>query len=304
MIREVVWQKAVEELQQGQIVALPTETVYGLGASVEHESALQEIFRTKGRPSFDPLIVHVSSLAQAKSLVKIWPPVADKLALEFWPGALTLILKKKDHISMTITAGLKTVGIRLPSHPIMRSIIENLGAPIAAPSANRFKRTSPTTVAHVRTEFPDADFAIVNGGPSEVGIESTIVSLGEDRIEILRLGMISKSEIEKVVGRPVSILESDAALGLAPGTLREHYQTSKPLYLLSETEIPSGILQQKFFEISLPSDPFAAARTLYSKMREADLSEAELLIVRKTALHDGPYWDAIWDRLSRAASKI
>jgi len=304
MIREVPWTKAVEELQQGKLVALPTETVYGLGASIAHESALQQIFKVKGRPSFDPLIVHVASIEQAKTLVSEWPSLAEKLAQAFWPGALTLILPKAKTVSTTITAGKDSVGIRLPSHPIMKSIIEKLGTPIAAPSANRFKKTSPTTTDHVKNEFPTEDFAIVEGGPSEVGIESTIVRIVDDELQILRLGMISQAEIQKATGVSVSLLTSEAALGLAPGTLKEHYKTNKPLYMVDTSEVPNSLAHKNYFEIILSTDPFQAARELYAKMRIADQTNAEILIIRKLAHLNGPHWEAIWDRIARASQPL
>ena len=205
-------------------MAIPTETVYGLAAPVDREEVVREIFRLKERPFFDPLIVHVSSVAMAQDYTLPWGPVAQKLAHHFWPGPLTLVLPKKENISDIITSGLDTVGVRMPNHPKALEVIRNLGTPLAAPSANKFSCVSPTEAIHVRDAFGDA-VDLVDGGPCGIGIESTIVRPGEGRLDILRFGALGAQELRKVLGDiPVVKVESSRA----PGQFDKHYTPAYP----------------------------------------------------------------------------
>src|SRR3984957_15159814 len=185
----------------GELVAFPTETVYGLGANALDAAAIDKIYAAKGRPPGSPLIVHVSSLEMARSLVREWPEGAEKLARVFWPGPLTLVLPKQPHVPDRLTAGLGTVGVRMPAHPIAQALIEEAGVPIAAPSANRFTELSPTTAQHVLDGLGDCVAMALDGGRTTVGIESTVLSIvGPDAV-LLRPGMVTKGEIEPGIGR-------------------------------------------------------------------------------------------------------
>ncbi len=190
--------EAIARLQTGGIVAIPTETVYGLAARIDDEGALKQIFAVKKRPFFDPLIVHVADLATAKRLSRDWPPVFDVLAQAFWPGPLTLIAPKAEMVSSLITSGLDTVALRLPNHPVAQEILQKLQMPVAAPSANMFGRTSPTSASHVEKEF-SGEVPVVDGGPSQVGVESTVVCWDPNSpqtLHILRPGGVSRSDLQ------------------------------------------------------------------------------------------------------------
>src|SRR5271163_4894631 len=190
--------EAAQILRDGGLVAFPTETVYGLGANALDASAVAKIYEMKGRPETSPLIVHASSIEMARTLVTQWPREAEELAERWWPGPLTLVLPKAAQIPDIVTAGLATVGVRIPAHPLALQLIDAAGVPLAAPSANRFKELSPTTAAHVRAAFGDS-IPVLDGGPTSVGIESTVVSIADGKITLLRPGMIALGEIEKAI---------------------------------------------------------------------------------------------------------
>ena len=229
-------------LRAGGIVAFPTETVYGLGANVLDAAAVARIYAVKGRPGTSPLIVHVASIEMAKSLVANWPELADRLARRFWPGPLTLVLEKKMEtrseneplIPAIVTAGLPTVGLRMPAHPIALALIRAAGVPLAAPSANRFTELSPATADHVRRSLGnDVDF-ILDGGPCKVGIESTVLSLTEPTPTLLRPGGISRTELEEIVGPIASAQQVQTGAHPAPGMHRRHYSPRNTLYLATD----------------------------------------------------------------------
>ena len=305
--------KARDLLKAGDVVAMPTETVYGLAASIDSEKGLQKIFALKERPFFDPLIVHVSSFEQAKQVTREFPPLADFLARWFWPGPLTLVLPKAPHVNSLITSGLDTVAVRFPAHPLAQELIAMTGTPLAAPSANRFGRTSPSTAAHVRHEFPDSDLYIIDGGPCEVGLESTVITLSENEIRILRPGGITKENFEDALSRwshPVSIVRAESSE--SPGHLKHHYMPVVPLAIVSEdltdamlTDIARDLKIAKPRnprELSLTTDATQAARRLYSEMRVLSEEGADFLYVVESAERQGGLWTAVWDRLTRAAS--
>src|SRR5580704_16455051 len=196
--------RAAALIRAGELVAFPTETVYGLGANALDPAAVQKIYIAKGRPSSSPLIVHVDSIEMARWLAREWPEKAEKLARRFWPGPLTLVLLKKPRVPDELTAGLDTVGIRMPSNPIALALIREAGLPVAAPSANRFSELSPTTAEHVRAAMGDRVAMVLDGGRTTIGIESTVLSLAGPEAILLRPGMISQAEIEQVVG-PVAV---------------------------------------------------------------------------------------------------
>src|SRR5580700_1075541 len=191
--------RAAELIRAGELVAFPTETVYGLGANALDPAAIEKIYAAKGRPPSSPLIVHVSSIEMARELVREWPERADKLARIFWPGPLTLVLPKKPHVPDRVTAGLDTVGVRMPANPIAQALIQESGVPIAAPSANLFTELSPTTAQHVRDSLGDRVAMVLDGGRTTVGIESTVLSIAGTDSVLLRPGLVTKAEIEAVI---------------------------------------------------------------------------------------------------------
>ena len=320
-------EKALKLLDQGDVVGMPTETVYGLAARIDRPEGLQKIFKIKERPFFDPLIVHVSSIEQAKSCASAWPEIAQALAEKFWPGPLTLVLPKSAQISSLITSGLTTVGIRFPKHPLAQELIQKAGHPLAAPSANLFGRTSPTRAEHVKSEFKN-QVLVLDGGACEVGIESTIVAVDWDQLRILRPGQITQAEIfEFLRSKNLSFhWREPLAKAQAPGQMAHHYMPEKPLVLLTQSltkealqsevakrlvELPDEvegvrILKprqiENIYEVKLSPDPTLAARELYQKLRESAGSNADLLtMVWPVEKESGP-WLALWDRLRKAAS--
>jgi L-threonylcarbamoyladenylate synthase len=310
-------QQAVERLCAGDVVALPTETVYGLSARIDSEPALMKVFAVKERPSFDPLIVHVSDVRQARALCSEWPAIYDLLTEEFWPGPLTLIAPKLPSVSNTITSGLLSVAFRCPQHPVFLEAIARVGVPLAAPSANRFGRTSPTTAAHVEEEF-DELVAVVDGGACEVGVESTVLTAEKAagdkwQLKILRPGGISREALRDFLDEHQIKFEiSRAASPASPGNLKEHYQPKSPVVILngkSWDELAHAatekILNRKVtsaVELRLPRTPQEAARVLYSEFRKLSRSADHVLWITRKESHHGEDWEAVWDRIERASS--
>jgi L-threonylcarbamoyladenylate synthase len=287
---------AAELIRSGELVAFPTETVYGLGANALDPAAIEKIYAAKGRPPSSPLIVHVSSIEMARGLVREWPERAEKLARQFWPGPLTLVLPKQPHVPDRLTAGLDTVGVRMPANEIAQALIREAGVPIAAPSANRFTELSPTTAQHVRDGLGDGVAMVLDGGPSSVGIESTVLSLSGAHALLLRPGMISRQEIEAVIG-PVQILGpvSEGAHA-SPGLHPRHYSPKTPLLLIQAGQtLPSG----RGICLRMPDDPRAYAAVLYERLHEADAQGWEWIAIENPP--PGEEWSAIRDRLDRAA---
>lgn len=318
--------QACDRLRQGDVVVIPTETVYGLAASIDSEKGLRKIFSLKRRPFFDPLIVHVASFKEAASVVREWPPVGDFLARLFWPGPLTLVLPKADRVHPLITSGLETVAVRFPSHPIARDLIRLTGSPLAAPSANFFGRASPSRAEHVRSEFSSEldgeDLLIIDGGECAVGLESTVVSIhrdtqeAKDIVTILRPGGVTEEMLKSALERwsqKVAIARSESPA--SPGHTKHHYMPRIPLVVVAQNE-PVGLslpTRQKIQrelklssianprELELNPDAVLAARELYSEMRRL-AADSDLLVVRFGDNQRGGLWDAIWDRIRRAAS--
>src|SRR3954447_6536010 len=216
MVSEADLRRAAELLRAGRLVAFPTETVYGLGANALDADAVDRIFAAKGRPASSPLIVHVDSVEMAQTLVSEWPPIASELAARFWPGPLTLVLPKRALVPDRVTAGLDSVGLRMPAHPVAVALIREADIPLAAPSANRFTELSPTTAEHVRCALGDAIDLILDGGPCTVGIESTVLSLTGGLPVLLRPGMVTQAQIESVVG-PIEVVPTTAGPHASPG---------------------------------------------------------------------------------------
>lgn len=285
-------------IRAGELVAFPTETVYGLGANALDPCAIDKIYAAKGRPATSPLIVHVSSIEMARELVREWPERAEKLARKFWPGPLTLVLSKQPRVPDRLTAGLDTVGIRLPAHPVAQALIRASGVPIAAPSANPFTGLSPTTAQHVRDTLGEGVAMVLDGGPSKVGIESTVLSLAGSDAVLLRPGMVTKTEIEEVIG-PVRLLEAaPGGAHASPGLHARHYSPKTPLILLAPgQDVPTGC----GIRLEMPADPHEFAVVLYERLREADAKRCDWIAIEKPP--PGEEWAAIRDRLERAAAR-
>jgi L-threonylcarbamoyladenylate synthase len=290
------------KIRSGGLVAFPTETVYGLGANALDAAAVQKIYELKGRPTASPLIVHVASIEMAREIVAEWPPVADDLARRWWPGPLTLVLPKKPVIPDIVTAGLPTVGVRMPNHPIALELIREAGVPIAAPSANRFMELSPTTAEHVRTAFGEA-LDVLDGGPCKVGIESTVVAIENGVLKLLRPGMISLGELEGCVAQTG---EAHPAPGMHP----RHYSPRTRLFLVDHPRnLPDRcgayIWRKKSglaaCSVRMPEKPCDYAARLYATLHDLDQKGWPWIAVE--ALPDTPAWAAIRDRLQRAAEE-
>jgi L-threonylcarbamoyladenylate synthase len=291
--------RAVDALRAGELVAFPTETVYGLGADAANADAVQRLFAVKGRPADHPVIVHVARAAQLDEIALDVPEVARRLADAFWPGALTIVvLRNPDRVVPEVTGGRATVGVRVPDHPLAQALLDAFGGAVAAPSANRFGRVSPTTAAHVRADLGDDGVVVLDGGPCRVGVESTIVDLTRTVPAILRVGGVSQAEIERVAGVEC-VLQTSGAIA-APGALATHYAPNakveivdaagagarasallddhRRVALLAPAPVPAG-LPPGLVVLGAPRDVAEYARVLYVRMREADEQNVEVLLV-------------------------
>jgi L-threonylcarbamoyladenylate synthase len=289
-------ERAAELIRAGKLVAFPTETVYGLGANALDPAAVERIFRAKGRPLTTPLIVHVDSVGMAKGLAARWPSAADALAERYWPGPLTLVLPKLACIPDIVTAGLPTVGLRIPAHPLAIELIRAAAVPIAAPSANRFTELSPTQAGHVPQELADA---VLDGGPARVGIESTVLSLVDEPV-LLRPGVIPLPEIEELIG-PVRPAEAPTeGPHESPGMHLRHYQPATRVYLLGAADAPP-VGRGAWLRIGreMPVDPLAYASELYAALHRLDEQRLDWIAVERPP--DTPEWAGVRDRLQRAA---
>lgn len=302
--------RAAALIRAGDLVAFPTETVYGLGANALDAAAVAKIYSVKGRPADSPLIVHVDSIEMARGLVRDWPPKADLLARRFWPGPLTLVLPKQPRIPDSVTAGLPTVGIRVPANDIALALIRESGVPIAAPSANRFTELSPTTAQHVRESLGDHAAMLLDGGPTTVGIESTVLSLAGATALLLRPGMLTKTQIEEVIGPIDLVREPTAAAHPSPGMHRRHYSPRTPLVLVSRAQLPAlgrgaylwiHAPAHAARSIRMPEQPDSYAAVLYDTLHQVDARGFDWIAVEQPPL--APEWAAIHDRLERAAAK-
>ncbi len=306
-------EKAKQILQNGGLVAIPTETVYGLAANALDKDAVLKIFEAKNRPHFDPLIIHTNSIEKVKMWVSDLPDWAQKLAKAFWPGPLTLLLPKKN-IPDIVTSGLELVAVRIPHHSLTLDMLAALDFPLAAPSANPFGYVSPTRPVHVAAQLKDKVEYILDGGDCEVGIESTIVGMEDGKLCVFRLGGLPVEDIEGVVGK-VEIRLNRSSNPKAPGMLKNHYAPKKPLIigdiasLLKEhSEKKVGVISfksdfsQKHQQIlSSKGDLGEAAHNLFSAIRTLDDSEVELIVAER--FPEDLLGRAINDRLQRAAAK-
>ncbi len=314
-------QRAAAELAAGELVAFPTETVYGLGARADDDAAVAKIFAAKGRPADHPLIVHVADVAAARAFASEWPEAAQKLADAFWPGPLTVIVPRRSGMGTASAAGQTSIGLRCPSHPVARALLDAAAAlgvaGVSGPSANRFGRISPTTAAHVFEEFGDA-MTIVDGGDCDAGIESAIVDCSRGAPRLLRPGVLTRDELEAKLGHPLREAGADAPR--ASGTLEAHYAPRAKLRLMSAEQLRTalGVLPKEgtspvavYFRTvtpgrtvrayrAMPDNPVAAAHELFSALRELDATGASLIWVETPP--DAPAWEGVLDRLQRAAA--
>jgi L-threonylcarbamoyladenylate synthase len=289
--------RAAEIIRRGGLVAFPTETVYGLGANALDPEAVARIFAVKRRPLASPLIVHVSGEAMARTLTADWPERAHRLTARFWPGPLTLVLKKAGIVPDLVTAGLDSVAVRMPNHRVALALIERAGVPIAAPSANRFTEISPTTAAHVRHSLGDTVDMLLDGGPTEVGIESTVASLRKDAPTVLRPGMISQQDLEEATGVPWDLEADLPQIVESPGQHARHYAPRTPFYVFkARFETPPG----RGLILDLPPEREAYATNLYAVLHAADQEGWDWIAVIEPP--DKPEWAGIRDRLKRAST--
>jgi L-threonylcarbamoyladenylate synthase len=304
-------QTAAQFLREGNCVAIPTETVYGLAANAFNEKAVSDIFRIKNRPEFDPLIVHTGSIDSARLLVREIPPIAEELMRKFWPGPLTLVLPKSTRIPDAVSSGLQTVGIRIPDHPLTLELLNILEFPLAAPSANPFGYVSPTRAEHVATTLGNAIPYILDGGDCSRGIESTIVGFESGKPVLYRYGSLSVQEIEELTG-PLEIRINQSSNPVAPGQVKVHYSPHKPV----RTGNPiagkkAGMIRFKEYAadydtsfqkiLSPEGDLYIAARRLYGFLRDWDDSDVDEILVEWVP--EGGIGNAINDRLRRACAK-
>ena len=327
--------EAARRIVAGSLVAFPTETVYGLGAAALDADTVGRVFALKGRPATNPLIVHVDSVAMAQTITTTWPEAAARLAAVFWPGPLSLVLPKTDDVPDVVTAGGPTVAVRAPRHPLTLALIAAAGTPIVGPSANRSGAVSPTTAAHVRSEFPDAiasgELFVLDGGPCETGIESTVVDLTGDAPRVLRPGVIGAAAISGALGGTVytgsAAAPSEGAVA-SPGLLGPHYQPKARVVLArSSRDVEAAVdsakeagavvlstpgmpvpLDPPHTLLTMPTAATAYAARLYAALREADAAEPALIVVvlprpAPISAEDDAIWAAVTDRLIRASAR-
>lgn len=305
--------RAAEVLKRGALVGFPTETVYGLGADASSREAVARLYAAKRRPPDHPVIVHFADAKSAFAWARQVPEDARKLAQRFWPGPLTLILRRSPQAGDFVTGGQDTVGLRVPSHPVAQALLKAFGGGVAAPSANPFGRLSPTTAAHVRQDLGNAVELVLDGGPSEVGIESTIVDLSGEEAVLLRPGAISRRELEQVLGRPVSERRPDSPRH--SGGLERHYAPQTPARLVPAHELDREIArvgdrvavlafsrpdERVDFWLRMPREPLGYAQRLYAALRELDGAGCESILIE--APPETPEWAGVRDRLVRATT--
>jgi L-threonylcarbamoyladenylate synthase len=309
---------AAELLRSGRLVAFPTETVYGLGAHALDSAAVARIYDAKGRPKYNPLIVHVAGIEQVPAVAAGWNDIADRLARAFWPGPLTLVLPKTDAVPDSVTAGLSTVAVRVPSHPVAHALLAAADIPIAAPSANRSTQLSPTTGAHVLASLGDVIDLILDAGPTPVGIESTVVDVTTPVPSLLRPGSITLDDLERVVGRVErrTTVAGESARP-APGMLDKHYAPRARLVLVASPDVGVRVEHERAngFRVgalvlhasveptagivTMPPDPVGYATALYASLHALDDVGCDVIVVERVPETNA--WLAVRDRLARAA---
>ena len=310
---------AARLLREGRLVAFPTETVYGLGAHALDAAAVEGIYRAKGRPAYNPLIVHIAEAARAHDIVAQWPSTAEALARTFWPGPLTLVLPKRPNVPDNVTAGLPSVAVRVPSHPVARALLLAAALPVAAPSANRSTEVSPTTGAHVAKSLGDVVDLILDAGPTPVGIESTVLDLSTPIPTLLRPGTISLPQLEAVVGE---VRLANAVGGVAarpsPGMLDKHYAPRARVIVAETADVARVVAREQDAgrrvgtivieidtpkadeTIALPDDARGYAARLYDALHSLDDARCDAIVVERVP--DDPSWAGVADRIRRAAT--
>ena len=309
---------AARHLQSGELVAFPTETVYGLGANARDADAVAQIYALKGRPAFNPLIVHVADVESARQIVE-WNERAQKLADQFWPGPLTLVLPSRGAVCRAVSAGLATVAIRVPAHPVALELLRQSQLALAAPSANRSQQISPTRASHVAASLGE-NVWILDGGPCEIGLESTVLDLSGPTSQILRPGTLGARELRPIIGEvraPGETNADDQTPRASPGQMARHYAPRAAVRLFSHLTDAHfhavalgdgkklGVLSLEpttlsAREIVLPNEPAAYARQLYAALHQFDEENVELILIEEVPAL--PAWDAVRDRLKRAAT--
>lgn len=318
---------AAQRLRAGELVAFPTETVYGLGSHALDANAVARIFAAKGRPAWNPVIVHVADVDSARALVTRWPVAAERLAITSWPGPLTLVMPRAAHVPDVVTGGADTVAVRIPSHPVALALLREAGIPIAAPSANRFTQLSPTRAEHVVSALGDRVDLILDGGPCDVGIESTVVDCTGETPVVLRTGLLDADTLAARLGAPVEVaarrVVADDALRASPGMVERHYAPRAEVWLATRAdraEIASGLHARRLATPTvrvgaiargtgwappdadvverLPDDPAGYARGLYAALHAFDAAGCDIVVVDAPP-SDGP-WAGVHDRLTRA----
>lgn len=323
--RDVI-RDAADVIRRGGLVAFPTETVYGLGANALDAQAVQRIFDAKGRPGHNPLIVHVPDMDAARAVTGAWPLLAERAAEAFWPGPITLVLDRDPSIPDVVTAGLPTVGVRVPAHPVALALLREAGVPIAAPSANPFTRVSPTAAEHVVRGLGGRADLILDGGATPYGIESTVVGFGGERPRLLRPGAIDLQELEEVLG-PVEAItlagspSSDASPRPAPGMMERHYSPAADVLIFNDDNVARAAVRRIHDAggrvgglvthaaglpldevVPLPDDPRGYARLLYAALHALDDARCDLILIEAPPADSA--WAAIRDRIERGARKL
>ena len=304
-------QRAAEILKRGGLVAFPTETVYGLGADASNRGAIERLYRVKGRPADHPVIVHCADVERAFRWASEVPEAARALAAKFWPGPLTLILKRASNVGDFVTGGQDTVGVRVPAHPVAQALLEEFGGGLAAPSANRHGRVSPTTAQHVRDDLGQDVDCVLDGGACGIGIESTIVDVSGERPRLLRPGGVSVANLERALGGKLWLPDSGAPR--VPGVLPVHYAPNTPAHLIRPGQLGDEIARHGTraavlafaapdrrvnYWLRMPRDPAAYAQRLYAALRELDQTGCEVILIERPP--ESPEWSAVLDRLRRA----
>lgn len=293
---------AAEALLNGKLVVMPTETVYGLAADATNRQAVKKIFSAKERPSDNPLIVHIADLSQIPLIASAFPRAAQVLAERFWPGPLTLVLPKADGVCPEVTGGLDSVAVRMPAHPVALSLIRKAGIPIAAPSANRFMKLSPTRPEHIDAVLARKVEMVLDGGPSKVGVESTVVDCTGDYPRILRPGGVSRGDIEAALGEPLGTMPPDQ-MRRSPGMYQRHYAPKAPLKIVERlSERMAGLtfdvpLNEKQIKMPKAIGPYSAM--LYDALHKLDRMKVSTIHVQEPPA--GPEWETVRDRLAKAS---
>jgi L-threonylcarbamoyladenylate synthase len=318
---QVEIETAVQALRDGELVAFPTETVYGLGANAQNPVAVRKIFEVKGRPPNHPVIVHLDSPRFLHRWVREVPQGATRLAEAFWPGPLTLVMPRAPNVHDVITGGQDTIAIRVPAHPMAQQLLTAFGGGIAAPSANRYGRLSPTRAEHVREEFGETVRVILDGGECQIGLESTIVACEGENVRLLRPGAVTAAQLRRVAGEEL-LLGADPGSPRVPGSTPTHYAPATPMTIVPAGEIDAqadaasaggrrvAVLAQRLplrshkyvTWINAGRRPESYARDLYTNLRTLDKAGCQRILVQ--GVPDGEQWDAIRDRLLRAASSV